>query len=79
VFHHAGYFVGLAALDPQTGLVVSIRFIGIGGCERDDHAGTVSWDSKLIKPSVQIDRIPQRGTAGRQGVYADALSKITSE
>jgi hypothetical protein len=33
----------------------------------------------LIKPSVQTDRIPQRGTAGRQGVYAGALSKITSE
>jgi hypothetical protein len=25
VFDHAGHFVGLAALDPQTGLVVSIR------------------------------------------------------
>jgi hypothetical protein len=35
----------------------------------------------LIKLSVQIDRlaIPQRETAGRQGVHAHALSKITSE
>jgi hypothetical protein len=34
VFDHAGHFVDLAALDPQTGLVVSIRLIGAGQSER---------------------------------------------
>jgi hypothetical protein len=38
VFDHAGHFVGLASLDPQTWLVVSIRLIGSGVGEMIMHA-----------------------------------------
>ena len=46
VFDHAGHFAGLASLDPQTGLVVSIR-LHWKWCERDDHVCTAScWLSR---------------------------------
>jgi hypothetical protein len=73
VFDHAGHFVGLASLDPQTGLVVSIR-PHWKWCERDDHVCTAScWLSRSGpgSPSTTPSRSPptrSRRTAGQAAV-----------
>jgi hypothetical protein len=67
VFDHAGHFVGLAALDPQTGLVVTDAPEPSGG--HDDHDShrspyvissplVADWRSTLERVTVQRVSLP---------------------